>query len=262
MRWNTCRNDDRTASVNAMTHQIVHVFNDPKGESPMKRTHLPFIVLGFLVAWCLAAQVPNSGMAMKIVEARKTNAALMKQYTWNCRTELIRDGKVMDIRIDQVQYGPDGNLQRVELNNESFSHPHGFFRKMIADDKKKELEKYLKGLRELLDQYTLPSAGKVIDFMSAATVDFASAPDGSQLLKMQGSSVVIPGDTLAIWANASNNKMRKIQISTTYENGPANVTATFKTKPNGLTHMSLAEVELPDKNISLMIHNYDYEQND
>lgn len=229
----------------------------------MKHSLIPSMAIGLLaVACCVAAQAPDSGMAMKIVEARKANAALMQNYTWNSRTELFMKGELKDTRIDQVQYGPNGQLQRTELNNESTSHPRGFLRKRIAEDKKKELEQYLQGLRGLLEQYTLPTAGKVVDFMGSANVTSEQSPNGTTLLKMQGSGVVVPGDTLAIWADASTHKMRKVQITTFYEGGAANLTATYKTKPNGLTHMAMAEIDLPDKQISLQIHNYDYETND
>src|SRR5262245_2622298 len=165
----------------------------------MNRIVVRSIVLGALSLACgIAAQVPNEGMATKVVEARKANAALMKQYTWNCRTELTKEGKTLDIRIDQVQYGPDGKLQRVELNNQTPDakqwHPRGFLRRAIADDKKKELEQYLTGLRALLEEYTLPTEGKLIDFINSAKMQSASAPDGSPLLMIQGTNVVKPGD--------------------------------------------------------------------
>ncbi len=230
----------------------------------MKRTLVLTTVLAVLAAAsAISAQVPNAELAMKIVQGRKDNAAKMKNYTWNSRTELVRDGKTVDIRIDQVMYGPDGNLLRTLINNDSFTHPKGLlFRRMIEQSKKEEMEKYLKGLRGLLDQYTLPTAGKVVDFMAAANVQFTSGPDGTPLLKIEGSGVVVPGDTLTIWADGSTHQMRKVQITTTYEGGMANVTASYKTLASGLTIMNLAEVELPDKNMSLQIHNYDFEAND
>jgi hypothetical protein len=227
------------------------------------RKFLIVIITGLCaITTYLAAQVPSADMATRVVENRKKNAALMQQYTWNSRTELFMKGELKDIRIDQVQVGPDGKLQRTELNNESFSHPRGFLRKAIAESKKKELEQFMQGLKGLLEQYTLPTAGKVLDFMSSANVSSEQAPDGTALLKMQGSGVVVPGDTLSIWADAKNHAMHKVEINTFYEGAAANLTATYKTKPSGLTHMSMAEVDLPDKSISLQIHNYDYEQND
>ncbi len=230
----------------------------------MRHTLILSAALGALVAAsAISAQVPNAELSMKIVQGRKENAARMKNYTWNSRTELVRDGKTVDIRIDQVMYGPDGNLQRTLINNDSFTHPKGLlFRRMIEQSKKEELEKYLKGLRGLLDQYTLPTAGKVVDFMASANVQFTSGAEGTPMLKIEGSGVVVPGDTLAIWADASTHEMRKVQITTTYEGGTANVTASYKTLGSGLTIMNLAEVELPDKNMSLQVHNYDYEPND
>jgi hypothetical protein len=230
----------------------------------MNRLSVISMLLGLLASMSVfAVQAPApGGMAAKIVEARKANAALMQQYTWNSRTEIFIKGEQKDIRIDQVQYGPDGQLQKTELNNESFSHPRGFLRKRIAEDKKKELEQFMQGLKALLEQYTLPTAGKITNFMSNANVTSAQSPDGKPLLEMQGSGVVVPGDTLAIWVDASTHKMKKAQITTSYEGGAANLTATYKTKSAGLTYMSMAELDVPDKNVSLQIHNYDYEPND
>lgn len=229
----------------------------------MKRRLVLFSGLGLLLFGGLAAQVPNLDLALKIVQERKANDALLKQYTWTCRTELVDNGKVQDIRIEQVQYGPGGTLQRDLLNDDNFNHPKGLlFRRLIEQGQQQQLEKYLKGLRELLDKYTLPGPGKVLDFMASAKVEFTQAPDGTALLKMSGSGVVVPGDTLSLWADASTHKMRKLQITTTYEGGAATVNASFKTLGSGLTFMSLAEVEIPDKHLSLQAHNFDYEPND
>jgi len=211
----------------------------------------------------VGAQVSTAETAMKIVRARKTNAALMQQFTWNSRTELVHDGKVRDIRIDLVQYDPDGQLQRTLLNDEGSRLPIRFLRRAIAKSKKKQTEQYLKGLRNLLDQYTLPTSDKVLAFMGSADVEFTQAPDGTTLLRMSGSDVVVPGDTLSIWVNASTHEMRKAQITTTYEGDEANATGTFKTlSASGLTFMSMAEVAVPAKNMTLQVHNFDYEQND
>jgi hypothetical protein len=41
---------------------------------------------------------------VQISQARQANAALMHQYTWNSRTEIIVQGQVKDVRIDQVSF--------------------------------------------------------------------------------------------------------------------------------------------------------------
>lgn len=200
----------------------------------------------------------QEGLAMKIGEARKANAALMKQYSWQSRTELIDNGKVADTRIDTVSYGPDGQLQRTLLNDESSPLPRGFVRRRIAEREKEKVEKYLKGLGALLDQYTLATQGKVIEFVFDAKIQ---APDGNGLLQLTGSSVVVPGDTVSLTIQATTRQTRKIAITTTFEGDPVTATGSLKTLPGGLTHLEFAEVDVPAKEIKLQLHNFNYNQN-
>jgi Cu/Ag efflux protein CusF len=211
-----------------------------------------------------AAQIPatpeealkaKANMAVRIVEARKANAALMRQYTWQSRTELIDKGEVRDIRLEQVTYGLNGSLQRVLLNNQGASLPHGFLRRSIAENKKKETEEYLTGLRDLLNQYTLPTAGKVLDFMNRATL---VGPDASGLIMMTGSSVVLPGDNLTIWTDAATRQTRKVQVRTFFQGDPVELTATFQTLPGGPTHVAFAEVTVPAKELAVQVQNFNY----
>jgi len=195
--------------------------------------------------------------AVKITEARKANAKLMHQYSWQSRTELIENGEVKDMRLEQVQYGPDGRLQRTMLNEQGASLPFGFIRRAIAEKKRKEMETYLKGLRSLLDQYTLPTAGKVLDFMDKATTTLA---DDGRMILMNGASVVVPGDSLSIWTEAATRQTRKIQVDTFFQGDGVNLTATFKTLRSGLTHVNYAEVMVPAKNLSVQVQNFDYDR--
>jgi Short C-terminal domain len=195
--------------------------------------------------------------AVKIAEARKANARLMQEYSWQSRTELIENGVVKDMRLEQVQYGPDGRLQRIMLNEQGASLPFGFIRRAIAEDKRKQMETYLKGLRSLLDQYTLPTAGKVLDFMDKASTTLA---DDGRMILMNGSSVVVPGDSFSVWTEAATRQTRKIQVDTFFQGDGVNLTATFKTLRSGLTHVNYAEVVIPAKSLSVQVQNFDYDR--
>jgi len=195
--------------------------------------------------------------AVKITEARKANAKLMHQYSWNSRTELIVDGQVKDMRLERVQYGPDGRLQRIVQNEQGASLPFGFLRRAIAENKRQEMETFLKGLRSLLDQYTLPSAGKVLDFMDKATTTLS---DDGRLILMSGTSVVVPGDSLSVWTEAATRHTHKIQVHTFFQGDAVNLTATFKTLRRGLTHVDYAEVLVPGKNLSVQLQNFNYDR--
>jgi hypothetical protein len=121
-------------------------------------------------------QVANEGIANMIIQARQKNAAQLKQYTWTYRIELTQNGTVQDTRIDQVSYEPDGTQQQTLLNDQSAQPPMGFLRRAIAENQRQQTEQYITDLRGLVGQYTLPSAGAVINFISQANIQGGQGP--------------------------------------------------------------------------------------
>jgi hypothetical protein len=224
---------------------------------------LAVVVTGLTLGWppvssAQTAQPAPTNMAVRVTEARKANAALMRQYSWTSRTEVIDQGQVKDLRLDTVTYGPGGQLQRTVMNDQSAPLPFGFLRRRIAEIERQKVEEYLTGLRDLLEQYTLPTAGKVQDFMSRAT---ATGPDASGLFEMTGQNVVYAGDTFSLWVNPRTRHVQRIQVSTTFQGDPVSLTATFKTLPSGLNHVAYAEVIVPAKQLSVQVQNFDYNRN-
>ena len=204
----------------------------------------------------------SANRAVQIYQAREANAALMHQYPWNSRTEIISQGQVKDIRIDLVSYGPFGQLQRTVLNDQPASGgpilptPFGFLRRAIAEDKKKEMQEYLLGLQALLEQYTLPTTGKILDFISSAT---PSGPDANGLFQLTGLNVVQPGDNLTLWVNPWTKHLRQMQVNTTFQGNAVQMTATFQTLPvSGLNYAAFAEATVPAKQLSVQVQNYNY----
>ena len=205
----------------------------------------------------LAQGAPSGNMQMvtQITEARKANAALMRQYTWNSRTEVIENNEVKDTRIELVNYAPDGTLVKSILNDQSASLPRGFLRRAIAEDERKKLEEYLTDVRGLLEQYATPTEGKILDFLNQATT---SGPDAAGLFEMTGRNVMVPGDIFSMWTDARTRQTRKIQVTTNYKGDPANVTATYETLNSGLTYMAYAEITVPTKQLRVQVQNFNY----
>ena len=224
------------------------------------RLLLVLAVIGLALGWSAASsaqtgQPAPTNMAVRVTEARKANAALMRQYSWTSRTEVIDQGQVKDLRIDTVNYGLDGQLQRSTMNDQSAPLPMGFLLRRIAEIERQKVEQYLGGLRGLLEQYTLPTAGNVQDFMNRAK---ATGPDASGLFEMTGQNVVSPGDTFTLFVDPATRHPRKVQVTTTFQGDPVSLTATFKTLPTGLNHVAYAEVTVPAKQLSVQVQNFDY----
>ena len=199
----------------------------------------------------------SAAETVQVEQSRAQNAALMKQYTWNERTDFMVNGQQKDLRIDLVNFGPDGKIQRTVLNDQHSPLPGGFFRRKAAENKIKDLEKYMEGLKSALYQYTLPTPGAVMNFLNAAT----TVPAQNGQLMVTGQNVVQPGDSLTIWMDAATKKTQKTVVTTAFEGNPVNVTATFATLPNGLNYVAYAEVTIPAKGYSLLIQNFNYQMN-
>jgi hypothetical protein len=220
----------------------------------------PIVLLSVAVAAMCSletatAQAPNQALAASIVSARQKNAALMKQYSWNCRVELIENGQVKDTRIDLVNFGPEGNLQYTLLNNESSGLPRGFLRRRLAEREHQRMEKYFKDIRALLNEYTLPTSTSVGTFLATATIQ---APNANGLLQVTGGSVVKPGDTLSLWVSAPDGQVHSMKAMTFYEGDDVNVSASFKKLASGLNHLAYATVSIPAQNITVQVQNFDY----
>lgn len=216
------------------------------------------IALGWSQAVLAQGASPNAAVAGRIAEAPEANAALMQQYSWTSRTEVIDQGQVKATRIDAVNYGPDGQLQRSILNRRITPLPVGSLRRHIGEDDRQNVEEYLTGLRDLLEQYTLPTAGKVQDFLNRAA---ASGRDAYGLFAMTGRNLVQPNDTFSLWVDPRTRLAQRIRVSTTFEGEAVTLTATFKTLPSGLNHVAYAEVTMPAGQLSVQVQNFDYNRN-
>jgi hypothetical protein len=204
----------------------------------------------------LWAQVPNEGLANSIIAARQKNAQMMQQYSWNSRIEVLSNGAVKDTRIEQCVYGPNNQVQRTLLNDTGSSLPHGFLRRRIAEREREQTADYLKQILALLDKYTLPNAGAVINFISSSPIP-PPGPNGE--LQFTGGSVVQPGDTLSVWIYAPTRATRKVTVVTTDSDGDqVNATATYRTLDSGLNFLQYGTVDVPARGLSIQIHNYDY----
>jgi len=202
---------------------------------------------------------PTLSAGQQAVAARQANLAMLKQYQWDCRAEVYTDGSLKDTRIEQVQYGPNGQVQRTQLSDQTSHLPIGPFRRAIAKGQLEQVEKYLTGLRGLLSKYTDPGVAQVDAFLNKAMVSNDTSPEGLALLKFTGSSVIEPGDSVSIWVDAAKHQWHRVEITTTYEGAAATITATYKTNPAGLAYLSMAHIDVPSKKASLLEHCYDYQ---
>lgn len=218
--------------------------------------------LACLLPLTAGAQVKNENLANGIIEARQKNEAKLRAYDWNCRTEILENGRLQDLRIDLVSVGPDGELQRSLLNDQQGRMPFGFFRHAIAENQRKQVEKTVHELTRLVDKYTLASAGAVVNFLAEASVQPITTAVGTTVLQVHGNNVVVPGDSFSMTFDGKNLLPTQMLVTTFHDGNEVTVEASFRLLPSGLNHVQYVTATVPSKNISVTIHNYDYVSND
>src|SRR5215471_5007064 len=156
-----------------------------KNLEPIMKTPILMLLLQTIVSWIgirpSAAQAPPTGLAGEIIQVRQKNDAQTRQYSWECRTDVLLDGVSKDLRLEQINYGYGGQLQRTLLNDQGAPLPFGFFAARIAEQERMQVGEALLGLRGLIEQYTLPSSGKITAFIGSGTI---SAPDANGMLQI------------------------------------------------------------------------------
>lgn len=116
------------------------------------------------------------------------------------------------------------------------------------------MDSYLVGLRTFLHQYTLPSAGQIINLISSNPI----LPGAGGTLQISGSSVVVPGDTVSLTVAATTRLTTRMSVMSFYQGDEVTVTVTFKSLANGLNYPAYTQLSVPSKNLTVLIQNYDY----
>lgn len=219
---------------------------------------ITLVLVTLLVPFALATQVQNESLANAIVDARRKNEATLARYNWNSRTELLDNGKLMDLRIDLVSVASNGQWQRTLLNDEPGKVPGLFLRRAIAQNQQKRAEETAASFGLLLDQYTLAGAGKIAAFIIGGQIQPITAPGGQSLVQVTGTSVIVPGDSVTMTFDGATLLPTSMTINTTFNGDPASVSATFLTMRSGPNCIQYATAQIPSKNLTVMIHNYDF----
>ena len=217
---------------------------------------LGFFLL-FLCSLIVSGQKPlltTSEIDNQFSKVWKTSEASRKLYTWKSRTEVVRNGKVIQVLVEEFSYGTDGRQLRKIISNEEAPLPSGIIIRRIAEEQKAKIIAFMNGLRQFLEKYSLTDDDTRHAFFSAATT---SLPDANGQLLVTGTNVFTRGDLLKWWIDTKYYTITRATISTVFKETKAEFTATYYLLP-GLNYMSSAIIRIPSQGIVVNLKFYDY----
>jgi len=220
------------------------------------------LVIGLAVVFLAAglglrAQQPD--MKQRFSHAQKSNAAAQRQYTWMSRTELLLKGESKNVKVESVRYNNQGQLEKtvVESTPQQQDSGGGRLKQRIVDKKKGEFKELMEGLGGLAQSYAHLTPEQMQALVQSASISQGQG-EMQGTLRVQGTNVVVDGDTMTLWVDPQTFLFRQVQIDSVYDKKPMNLTVEFQALPNGPTVSARTTLDYPDKKVQVVIENSDY----
>ncbi len=178
----------------------------------------------------------------------------MRNYSWNTRTEVKMDGESKSVKVELIRFTPEGEMQKAMVSDSSAGakKPRGI-RGKVAKNKIKGMQEWAAELGKLLQQYSLPTSGNILDFLDQATVRRTG-----NMVNLTGRNVIQQGDYMAILVDASSKQLKLITVKTNLDGDAVDVQITSKSLDDGLSYTARQVVKVPAKKVELTIENYDF----
>jgi hypothetical protein len=207
---------------------------------------------------CAQAQAPpNQQFGKAMVE----NAAELRQYTFKQRTEVSMSGEVRSVRLDQVRFDLDGNLERISLTPATAEAPkaRGLRGKVVAK-KREEASDYVERLMSLARRYLGPGRGDLEKLSRKAEIWKGQGATGNQV-RIQATDFVKSDDSFVWTLDAAAKLPVRMEARTELDGDPVTITAEYRTLPSGPNYVARAIVKSPRKELEVKVESFDYERN-
>jgi hypothetical protein len=204
------------------------------------------------------AQVPAdpAKLAVQISEKREENSKNMREYSWKTRTEIAIEGETRLLKVELVRFNYDGRMQKTTLSEEKPEKKRGV-RGRIQKKKGKEKQEWFGELHGLLAQYSLPTTGKVLDFLEKATFGPGDLPG---TIRIHGTSVVKPGDELTLWIDADTKETKLTKVRTRLDGDTVLFETNHDRLDSGLSYQARSIITVPAEEVRMTVENFDYDK--
>ena len=203
------------------------------------------------------AQAPDPAkVAVQVSENRTENGKKMREYSWNTRTEITAKGETQLIKVELVRYDVDGRQQKTTISEESpKKRKKRGIRGAVQKKKGQKKQEWFGDLHGLLAQYSLPTKGKVLDYLDQATF---GPGDESGTIRIRGTGVVQPGDELTMIVDAETKELKLTKVRTKLDGETVHMTTNHDRLDSGLNYQARTIITVPAKDVRMTVENFDY----
>jgi len=201
------------------------------------------------------AQSSKTDLSLQVSAAAAANRAQLAGYVWTRTVQVFVSGELKNTIVSSLSIGPDGKMvTNVVSSTPTSEPPTRGIRGDIAKNKIDEMKTYVDNAVTVSMGYIYMSKGKMLDYFNAAGIS-----QSGNTITVTGSNVNQANDQLTMNITSGTLAIISQNFKSTVSNGDA-ITGMFnyQTFDNGLTAFNNGELDLPAKNMKLMVSNANY----
>jgi hypothetical protein len=171
----------------------------------------------------------------------------------------VVDGELIETTLARVRHDENGNLEETTLVDPDDKTARSPKSKRRARKKAKRATELSQDLGELIRSYTRFTPGRIDSVLGGASV-FPGQGDAAGTIRIEARSVVREGDTMLVWADSLDQRLRKVEIVTSLEGEPVEVATVFRDLPDGPTYpaQTTVETEIKGTTTVMTIENFNF----
>jgi len=220
----------------------------------MKKTIL-FCGLVLAVLQTALAQSNKTNLSLQVSAAATANRKQLASYVWTRTVQVFVGGALKNTIVSSISVGPDGKLVTTAVSSTPTDPPptRGI-RGNIARKKIGEMKDYIENAMTVTASYIYLSKGKMVDYFDAAGVS-----QSGNTISVVGTNVNQTNDQLTMKLTTGTLAYISQSFTSTVTGGDAiSGVCNYKTFSNGLTAFNTGELDLPAKDMKLMVSNSGY----
>jgi len=213
-----------------------------------------FLLLFGLIMFVPASysQVDKTQMSLDVTKKYQQNIGQLAQLTWKRKTEGYVDGKMAMSSLSSVTIGPDGKLNAVTIQKQSYAAKKRGLRGAIQSSVVSDINEYVKNAVELVNKYIFLSQGQMIDLFNKGTLSILG-----NSLQAEGFNLLLQGDRVNFKFDQSSLLYQSQDISTVMNGDPVKAIVKYETI-NGINRVNSVVIDLPGPKVKIKLANFEY----
>ena len=219
------------------------------------------LACSMVLAKPLNAQGPNPAVQQKVAafkQALGQNKQALQHYGWTETTQISLKGEVKSTKVEQCQYGPNGQVQKTVISQPPPPPQKRGLRGRVVENKVNDMKDYMEQAVSLIKQYVPPSPDKL---QAAASAGNASiSPAGPGAVQLQFKNYLQNGDSLVLALDPNTNMMQQVNVNSYLGEQKDAVTlqVNFQSLPDGTSYSASKVLNATAKQIVVTITDSNY----